>query len=217
MPQQRSAVRRPRKPTSCSAAKPSRSIGPSTYQITNGGFTTCVQPTPRWEMSGTQRVDHARRTRGDEERRAERQGRAARLTCRSSTTRSTRKTARPVSCCRPGGSTTYQGFTAQQRVLLGDRSQPGRDVLPRLLFENRAGLRRRIPLRRGAGIDGTGRPMSFHEKDQYADDGVTLTQAAHKAYKLFGNTNHALPHGFRFLATSTTSATSPRNKSTSRT
>src|SRR6187455_292210 len=27
--------------------------GPQTYQITNGGFTTCVQPTPRWEMSGT--------------------------------------------------------------------------------------------------------------------------------------------------------------------
>jgi len=25
-------------------------IGPRKYKITNGGFTTCVQPTPRWEM-----------------------------------------------------------------------------------------------------------------------------------------------------------------------
>jgi LPS-assembly protein len=25
-------------------------IGPKTYRITRGGFTTCVQPTPRWEM-----------------------------------------------------------------------------------------------------------------------------------------------------------------------
>ena len=25
-------------------------LGPKTYRITRGGFTTCVQPTPRWEM-----------------------------------------------------------------------------------------------------------------------------------------------------------------------
>ena len=25
-------------------------LGPKTYRITKGGFTTCVQPTPRWEM-----------------------------------------------------------------------------------------------------------------------------------------------------------------------
>jgi LPS-assembly protein len=25
-------------------------LGPKTYRITHGGFTTCVQPTPRWEM-----------------------------------------------------------------------------------------------------------------------------------------------------------------------
>ena len=26
-------------------------IGPKKYRITNGGFSTCVQPTPRWELS----------------------------------------------------------------------------------------------------------------------------------------------------------------------
>src|SRR4051812_35281743 len=25
-------------------------LGPKTYKITHGGFTTCVQPTPRWEL-----------------------------------------------------------------------------------------------------------------------------------------------------------------------
>src|SRR5439155_19605623 len=25
-------------------------IGPRTYKITKGGFTTCVQPTPRWDL-----------------------------------------------------------------------------------------------------------------------------------------------------------------------
>jgi LPS-assembly protein len=36
-------------------------IGPKKYRITNGGFTTCVQPTPRWELaSGTivLNIDH---------------------------------------------------------------------------------------------------------------------------------------------------------------
>ncbi len=28
-------------------------LGPKTYRITRGGFTTCVQPTPRWEMAAT--------------------------------------------------------------------------------------------------------------------------------------------------------------------
>jgi len=28
-----------------------RKLGPTKYQITRGGFTTCVQPTPRWEIT----------------------------------------------------------------------------------------------------------------------------------------------------------------------
>jgi LPS-assembly protein len=36
-------------------------IGPRKYRITNGGFTTCVQPTPRWDLHAdtvTLNVDH---------------------------------------------------------------------------------------------------------------------------------------------------------------
>jgi LPS-assembly protein len=36
-------------------------IGPDRYRITRGGFTTCVQPTPRWEMTSSSvvlRMDH---------------------------------------------------------------------------------------------------------------------------------------------------------------
>ncbi len=28
-------------------------LGPRTYRVTRGGFTTCVQPTPRWEIAST--------------------------------------------------------------------------------------------------------------------------------------------------------------------
>src|SRR4029450_40755 len=36
-------------------------IGPKKYKIVKGGFTTCVQPTPRWNMEAgevTLNVDH---------------------------------------------------------------------------------------------------------------------------------------------------------------
>jgi LPS-assembly protein len=36
-------------------------VGPRKYKITNGGFSTCVQPTPRWELSSSTvvlNVDH---------------------------------------------------------------------------------------------------------------------------------------------------------------
>lgn len=36
-------------------------IGPEKYRITRGGFTTCVQPTPRWQITSgsvTMRLDH---------------------------------------------------------------------------------------------------------------------------------------------------------------
>jgi LPS-assembly protein len=29
-------------------------LGPKTYRITHGGFTTCVQPTPRWELASNE-------------------------------------------------------------------------------------------------------------------------------------------------------------------
>src|SRR6185436_21184201 len=50
---------------------------------------------------------------------------------------------RVVDAARPGD---------QQRVLLGDRPQPGRDVLPRLVYTDGPGRRRRVPLRVGAGL-----------------------------------------------------------------
>jgi LPS-assembly protein len=38
-------------------------LGPKTYRITHGGFTTCVQPTPRWELVSNSAIvtldDHA--------------------------------------------------------------------------------------------------------------------------------------------------------------
>ena len=45
-----SAADRARTRSSTSSARPSRRSGRKKYKITNGGFTTCVQPTPRWDL-----------------------------------------------------------------------------------------------------------------------------------------------------------------------
>jgi hypothetical protein len=50
------------------------------------------------------------------------------------------------------------------------------------------------------GSTGSGQAYVVSEKDQYADDGVTLTQAAHRAYKLFGTPARRCRTGFRLLA-----------------
>ena len=43
-------------------------IGPKKYRIVRGEFTTCVQPTPRWEMQSRHDHDEPRRLRAAEER-----------------------------------------------------------------------------------------------------------------------------------------------------
>ena len=68
-------------------------IGPKKYKITNGGFTTCVQPTPRWDLhAGHGRAEHRRLHPAA--RAPSSASRASRCsTCPSCTTRPRRTTA----------------------------------------------------------------------------------------------------------------------------
>ena len=101
-------------------------IGPRKYRITNGGFTTCVQPTPRWDLHADTRRAERRSLHDPEERGADRQRRADALPSghvlphQEGRPRDRFPAAdlRIVHAARPADS---------QRVLLGDRSQPGRD------------------------------------------------------------------------------------------
>ena len=52
-------------------------LGPKKYKIENGGFTTCVQPTPRWEVVSGVGDDQPRRLRVPDQLRLPGQGRAA--------------------------------------------------------------------------------------------------------------------------------------------
>ena len=121
-------------------------IGPKKYKITNGGFTTCVQPTPRWDLHADTvvlNIDHYTLL---QQRRA-----AASRACRCSTCPilyyPTKKEDRATGFLHPDLRLVDAARpVASQRVLLGDRPQPGRDVPARLVLEDRPGRRRRVPL-----------------------------------------------------------------------
>ena len=114
-------------------------IGPKKYKITNGGFTTCVQPSPRWNLNAGEvvlNIDSYTLLKNavfNVKRRAAllppdpllpHQGRGP----------GDRVSAADLRQEQP------QGAAVQQRVFLGDQPQPGRDLQARLVLEGRPGL-----------------------------------------------------------------------------
>ena len=112
-------------------------IGPETYRLTDGGFSTCVQPTPRWYMTGSEGTVVLDK----------------RVVLKNAVLRvkdvpllylpfiyyPINKEDRSTGFLMPSYSaSTVARLRHQQRVLLGDRPQPGRDVLPHVVVEGAA-------------------------------------------------------------------------------
>ena len=89
-----------------------------------------------------------------------------------------------------------------QRVLLGDQSQPGRDVLPRLVLEDRPGRRRRVPLQLRRRVDGniTAYLLDQHEATVVRPDGADGTLGRSRSFELRGGANQLLPGNLRARA-----------------
>ena len=120
--------------------------GPDTYLISHGGFTTCAQANPRWEMTSGSiklRVDHYALLQN-----MLLKAKGVPVLFLPVFYYPISNDNRQTGFLMPSyGSSTYEGQVHQQRVFLGDRPQPGRDVPARLVLEDRAGGERRIPLR----------------------------------------------------------------------
>ena len=127
-------------------------LGPKTYRISHGGFTTCVQPTPRWEL-----VSNAVTLTLEKRafiKNAVLKVKDVPVFYLPAMYYPINKEDRATGFLIPiYGSSDDQGADAQQRLLLGDQPEPGRDALPQLVFEDRPELRRRVPLRAVAGLD----------------------------------------------------------------
>ncbi len=145
----RRAARSPvRRPTSYFFGEMIEKIGTKKYKITNGGFSTCVQPTPRWDLTaGTVvlNVDHYTLLR-----QAIFRVKGVPMLYLPIMYFPTKEDGRATGFLIPTyGVSTPSRPDDSQRVLLGDQPQAGRDVSVRLVLEDRHRRRRRVSLQSG--------------------------------------------------------------------
>ena len=118
-------------------------IGPRKYKITKGGFTTCVQPTPRWDLHADTIVlnlDHYTLLK-----QVVMNVKGVPLFYLPILYYPTKKEDRATGFLLPDLRDVDASRTVDaQRVLLGDQSQPGRDHPARLVLEGRSGRRHRV-------------------------------------------------------------------------
>ncbi len=153
-----------------------RKVGPKKYIIVRGGFTTCVQPTPRWEIVVRLDLDDAGRPRHPEERNPEGQGRAADVPPDLLLPDSGRRSRHGLP---PAGvrQLDHPRPDDQQRLLLGHEPQPGPHAVSRLVLEDGSGLRRRVSLHARARfvgqlarVSGQRARIDLHDRRRVADD-----------------------------------------------
>ncbi len=128
-------------------------LGPRKYRITRGGFTTCVQPTPRWEVTSGSVTLNLNDSAIAREHRPAGQGRAGAVPA-GDVLPDTRGSARHRVSPADLGHVLSPWTGDQQRVLLGHQPQHRCHLLSRLVYEHRPGRGRRVSLRRSRAVHG---------------------------------------------------------------
>ena len=176
-------------------------IGPRKYRITNGGFTTCVQPTPRWDLhAGTVvlNVDHYTLLKN------------AVLTVKGVPMLyvpllyyPTKKDDRATGFLIPTyGSSSLRGQQFHNAFFWAiDRSQDA-TIAHEWYSKIGQGVSGEYRYNFGGGDDGnfTAHYLNQHEATYTLDDGSTNTVAATRSYDFRGSLNQALPLGMRARA-----------------
>lgn len=176
-------------------------IGPRKYRITNGGFTTCVQPTPRWDLHADTvvlNVDHYTILKN------------AVLTVKGVPMLylpimyyPTKKEDRATGFLLPTyGTSTLRGQQIHNAFFWAiDRSQDA--TLEHEWYSKVGqGVAGEYRYNFGGGDDGS---LATHFLNQHAttyelEDGTTQPVSASRSYDLRGGMNQALPGGFRARA-----------------
>jgi LPS-assembly protein len=176
-------------------------IGPRKYRITNGGFTTCVQPTPRWDLhAGTVvlNVDHYTLLKN------------AVLTVKGVPMLyvpvlyyPTKKDDRATGFLLPTyGSSSLRGQQIHNAFFWAiDRSQDA-TIAHEWYSKIGQGVAGEYRYNFGGGDDGTftAHYLNQHETTYTLDDGSTSPVPAARSYDFRGGLNQALPLGMRARA-----------------
>ena len=147
-------------------------LGEQKYKITRGGFTTCLQPTPRWELTSrsvTLNLEHYAILTNS----------LFKVKGVPGVLHADLLLPRPEGRPRDRVPDSHlrvlddQGPVPEQRVLLGDQPQPGSHAAARLVLEDGPGLRSEYRYVRGPGSDGFLRFYNLREHEAQYDDTTT--------------------------------------------
>lgn len=177
-------------------------LGPKKYRLTNGAFTTCLQPNPRWRMIGGSGMvvlgDHATLTN-------------VRFMVKSVPVLYVPYLYYPLSkddrssgILIPSYSSSGingNGLSNAYFQVLG-KSQ---DMTLFHDYYSKAGQNAAAEYRFASGPNAGGRAFfkAFYEKEQLAADGVTVERVAHTSYQFDATTSQPLGHDFYLIGNST--------------
>ena len=177
-------------------------LGPKKYRIKGGGFTTCVQPTPRWDLHADTvvlNIDHYTLLK------------SAILTVKGVPMfylpvmyYPTKKDDRATGFLLPTyGASTYRGQSIHNAFFWAiDRSQDA-TILYDWFSKTGQGIGSEYRYNFGGGSDGNIRGYldDKHETSYLSSDGTTTTSSpASREYTIIGSANQLLPDNFRARA-----------------
>jgi hypothetical protein len=169
-------------------------IGPKKYRIVPGGFTTCVQPTPRWELSAaniTLTLDDYALLKN-----AVLKVKNVPMFYLPAFYYPIRTTIRATGFLMPiYTSSETRGQQISNQFFLGHQPQPGRDHRARLFFEDRAAGRRRVSLHPRPRLEGHSQFSFLNEHPtKYAQaDGTEVTYPGTRSYAIVGDMAQRFP------------------------
>jgi LPS-assembly protein len=171
-------------------------IGPKKYKITNGGFSTCVQPTPRWDLSADTvilNVDHYTLLK-----QAVFKVKGVPMLYTPILYYPTKRENRATGFLLPTyGSSTYRGHSISNAFFWAiDRSQDA-TVTHDWFSKAGQGVGTEYRYNWGGGSDGSIRSYLL---DQHLDAGTTGTATTTRSYEIRGSANQMLPGHLRARA-----------------
>lgn len=175
-------------------------IGPKKYRITKGGFTTCVQPTPRWDLhAGTVvlNVDHYTLLTN-----AVLRVKGVPVFYVPLLVYPTKKEERATGFLIPTyGSSTLRGQQIHNAFFWAINRSQDATIMHEWYSKLGQGVSGEYRYNLGGGSDGV---MTTHFRDEravtYVTDGLPTTISGSRTYELRGAANQLLPGGLRARA-----------------
>ena len=176
-------------------------IGPKKYRISNGGFTTCVQPTPRWNLHADTVILNI--DRYTLLRQAVLKVKGVPLLYVPLLYYPTNEEARATGFLLPTyGMSTVRGQTISNAFFWAiDRSQDA-TIMHDWFSKTGQGLGSEYRYTRGGGSDGNARMYMLDQREAtYAlGNGGTGTEPARRSFEIQGGATQLLPLGLRVRA-----------------